>query len=433
MFIPFPESQVVVKGIEEIRIPELAHMRQIYESDYIADLKGHLLNQMNAVVDCPGMLAGKRLAITVGSRGIPNLDLIVRTLCDRLKEWGALPFIVPAMGSHGSGTAEGQIDYLKGFNITEKTMKVPILSTMDVVHYGTLTDGTHCYCDKYAYESDGIIVLNKIKPHSEFKGTYESGLAKMIAIGLGNHIGASEFHAPGFETFAKRLPEVVELFLKKCKCLFGIGIVQNAYDEVSELEVIRPENILERERALLEIAKRRIATFKGKQIDVLVIDEIGKNISGAGHDPNVTGRNSSQLPGFGSEILDLKRLFVRGLTKESHHNASGLGMADVTTLRCLRDVDWGATWTNLLNATQLRSAMMPLYMNNDFDALMIAIRTLNGVDYNQAKIVRIRNTQCMDDILVSRSYWESICNRPDVELVSDFVQMQFDEAGNLYG
>lgn len=433
MFIPFPESQVVVKGTEGIRIPELAHMRQIYENDCIQDVRAHLIQQMDLNVPHSGSLLGKRIAITVGSRGIPSLDIVVRTLCDHLKDWGAKPFIVPAMGSHGNGTAEGQNAYLRGLNITEETMGVPILSSMDVVQYGTLKDGTRCYCDKYAYESDGIVVLNKIKPHSEFRGDYESGLAKMIAIGLGNHIGASEFHVPGFHTFPERLPEIAKLFLQTCPCLFAVGVVQNAYDRLSELEVIRPEDLLDRERELLKIAKRRIASFKGRQIDVLIIDEIGKNISGAGHDPNVTGRNSSKLPGFGKEILDLKRLFIRGLTKESHHNGCGLGLADVTTLQCLRDVDWGLTWTNQVNATQLQSAMVPLYMNNDRDALMIAIRTLNGVDYNQAKIVRIRNTQHMDDILVSRTYWESVRERPDVELLSDFVPMQFTADGALIG
>lgn len=427
MFIDFPKSEAVVKGLENIRLPEMARMQQIFEDDKIEDLKGHLLAQMTAELS-PAEFTGKRIAITAGSRGIPNLDLMIRTLCDQLKEWGAQPFIVPAMGSHGNAVAEGQTEYLAGFNITEESMGVPLLSSMDVVEYGTLEDGTPCYCDKYAFEADGIVLLNKVKPHTEFRGPYESGLCKMVAIGLGNHLGASEFHARGFDTFAKRIPEVAEVFLKTGHCAFGVAVVQNAYDEISELEVIRPENILTREPELLEIAKRRIAGFKGKDVDVLIIDEIGKNISGAGHDPNVTGRNSSGLPGF-ETVLNLKRLFIRGVTEQSHHNGIGIGLADVSTLRCVRSIDWAPTFTNLLNAVQLAAAKVPFYMDNDRDALLIAIRQLTGIDYNKAKVVRIRNTQHMTEILVSRSYWETVCDRPDVKLLSDFEPMKFDEEG----
>ena len=431
MFVEFPENRVVVKGIDGISIPKMAHMQQTYENDSIADIREHVISQMETVITNPAIFAGKRIAITVGSRGIPHLPLIARTICDKLKNWRAKPFIVPAMGSHCNGSAERQAAFLRDMGITEEEIGVPVLSGMEVVQYGTLADGTRCYCDKYAFESDGVVVLNKIKPHSEFRAPHESGLVKMIAIGLGNHVGASEVHFLGFDGFGDRILQIAKIFLKAGKCMFGVGVVQNAYDEISELEVILPENILTREAELLKIAKRRIATFKGRQMDVLIIDEIGKNISGAGHDPNITGRHCSGLPGYGTEVLDEKRIFIRGLSKESHHNGTGLALADVTTLRCVRDVDWDATWTNMINATMIKDAGMPLYMNNDYDALMIALRTLNLADINQAKIVRIRNTQHMTDIQVSRSYWESVCNRPDVKLCSGFETMRFDSAGNL--
>jgi hypothetical protein len=431
VFIDFPENEVVVQGLEKIPIPEMARMRQFYEDDFIVDIEGSLKRQLKEKFPDPSSFEKKRIAITVGSRGIPHLPLIVRTLCEKLKKWHADPFIVPAMGSHCNGSAEGQAEYLRGMGITEEAVGVPILSSMEVVQYGTLADGTRCYCDKYAYESDGVIVLNKIKPHTEYRAPYESGLLKMIAIGLGKHKGASEIHFLGFEGFAQRVFQVGKTFLETGKCLFAIGLVQNAYDKISELEVILPEDILIREEELLKIAKRRIATFKGREIDVLIIDEIGKNISGAGHDPNITGRNCSGLPGFGDEILKVKRVFVRGLSKESHHNATGLGLADVTTLRCVRDVDWDSTWTNMINSTMIKEAGMPLYMNNDRDALMLALRTLNRTAVDQAKVVRIRNTLCMTDIQVSRSYWESVCQRSDVELCSDFAPMRFDASGYL--
>lgn len=430
MFIDFPESHIVVQGMEKVRIPKIAKMRQTFEADKIDDLAAHIKEQMDAVLAKIPDVKGKRLCITAGSRGIPDLDLIIRTICDKLKEKGAKPFIIPAMGSHGGGTAEGQKEYLKGFNISEESIGVPVLSSMEVVKYGELEDGTDLYVDKYAYESDGIIVLNKVKPHTDFRGPHESGMAKMIAIGLAKHVGAASFHEKGFATFAERIPQVARIFLEKCPVAFGVGIVQNAYDHISELEIMVPEKIMERDAALLKIAKRRVANFRYPHIDVLIIDEIGKNISGNGHDPNVVGRNNSGLPGF-KEVLDLKKLFIRGLNKETHHNACGLACADVTTRKCLLDVDWDTTWTNVASCTQLNGAYIPMYMNNDKDALKLAIKTLNGVDYDKAKVVRIKNTLCMDEIEVSEAYWEAAKGTEGIELASGFEEIAFDEEGYM--
>lgn len=431
MFIDFPESHVVVQGLETVPVPKMAKMRQTYDAEKIEDLKGHIEAQMDEIRTQVPELSGKRPCITAGSRGIPHLALIIRTICDKLKEFGAKPFIIPAMGSHGGGTAEGQKDYLDYcFGITEESMGVPICSSMEVVQYGELPDGTAVYCDKYAYESDGIIVLNKVKPHTDFRGPHESGMAKMMAIGLAKHIGAASFHTRGFATFAERVPQVARLFLEKCPVAFGVGIVQNAYDQISELEIMPPEKIMERDAALLTIAKKKIADFKYPHIDVLIIDEIGKNISGNGHDPNVVGRNNSGLPGF-KEVLDLKKLFIRGLNEETHHNACGLACADITTRKCLRDVDWDMTWTNVASCTQLNGAYIPMYMNNDRDALLVAIKTLNGIDYDKAKVVRIKDTLHMEEIEVSEAYWEAAKETEGVELLSEFQEIQFDENGDM--
>ncbi|MCI8550910.1 MAG: DUF2088 domain-containing protein [Lachnospiraceae bacterium] len=430
MFIDFPESHVVVQGIEKIKVPKLAKMRQIYDAEKIEDLGVHVRREMEKTLKEIPDVREKRLCITAGSRGIPDLALIIRTVCEELKRAGAKPFIIPAMGSHGGGTAQGQKEYLEGFGITEESMGVPILSSMEVVKYGELDDGTDLYVDKYAWESDGIIVLNKVKPHTDFRGRHESGMAKMIAIGLAKHVGAASFHTRGFASFAERIPKVCNVFLEKCPVAFGVAVVQNAYDHISELEIMVPGKIMERDAALLEIAKRKVAGFKYPHIDVLVIDEIGKNISGNGHDPNVTGRNNSGLPGF-KEVLDLKKLFIRGLNKETHHNACGLACADVTTVRCLRDVDWDTTWTNVASCTQLNGAYIPMYMNNDEDALKLAIKTLNGIDYEKAKVVRIKDTLHMGEIEVSKSYWEEAKQVEGVELISEFREISFDEEGYM--
>ncbi len=429
-FVDFPEVELAIQGMDEINIPRMMKIRQIYDKTKIEDLEGWLRQELDNKLpdDQQASFQGKRICISVGSRGIPSIHIMVKTVLDWLKTKGANPFIVPAMGSHGGGTAEGQKAYIAGYGITEASMGVPILSSMEVVKLGELEDGTPVYCDKYAYESDGIIVFNKVKPHTDFRGDHESGLVKMCAIGLANHLGASYFHMMGFPSFAERIPRVAELFLEKAPVAFGLGVVQNAYDEISELEVIPREEIMERDAVLLKIAKEKIANFKMKSMDVLVIDEIGKNISGNGHDPNITGRSNSK--GF-EEVLDCKKLFVRGLTEATHHNACGLSAADMTTRRVMNDTDLDVTWTNVVTATMLNGAKLPMYMNNDRDALKVCIRTCNGIDFNQARVVRIRNTAEMEDILVSEAYYEELKDRPDIKILSEPFHMTFDEAGNL--
>ncbi|NLU07830.1 MAG: DUF2088 domain-containing protein [Clostridiales bacterium] len=425
-FIDFPSMNVKIEGMENISIPKMMKIRQIYDSFKIENLKEWIEREMENNLSHKENFKGKRICITVGSRGIPDLDIIVRTIVDKLKEWKAEPFIIPAMGSHAGGTAEGQKDFIAGYNITEKTMGVPILSSIEVVKIGQLPDETPVYCDKNAYESDGIVVLNKVKPHTDFRGKHESGMAKMMAIGLAKHKGASMFHMKGFSSFAERIPQVCDIFLKNAPVAFGVGIVQNAYDEISNLEVMEKAHILERDAALLKIAKEKIAKFKMPSIDVLIIDEIGKNISGNGFDPNIVGRSNS--PGF-DDVIDLKKLFIRGLTEETHHNGCGLSNADITTIKCVRDVDYESTWINVSTATMLNGGRIPMYANSDREALLIAIRTCTGIDFDKVKVVHIKNTSSMDIIEVSESYYDELKNRDDVEILSKPEDIKFDKDG----
>ena len=243
-FIKFPKIDVKIEGMESIRIPKMLRIKQIYDDSQITDIPNHIRAQMEGNLSNHERFQGKRLCITVGSRGIPDLDIMVRTVIDVLKEWGAEPFIVPAMGSHGGATAKGQQELIASYNITEATMGVPIKSSMDVVQIGALPDGTPLFCDKHAAESDGIVILNKVKPHTDFRAKHESGLAKMLAIGLAKHVGASQFHMKGIPTFAERIPQVCEVFLKNLPIAFGVGIVQNAYDKISYIEVMESGQIL---------------------------------------------------------------------------------------------------------------------------------------------------------------------------------------------
>lgn len=428
-FIDFPEIHFPIQGIEEIQIPKMVRVRQIYENDEIQDIETHLKKELNKY-EFEKQVKGKRIALTVGSRGIPQNALIVRTICNQLKEWGALPFIVPAMGSHGGGCVEGNLEILEGYGITEGNIGVPIMASMDVVRIGTMNDAayTPIFCDKYAAEADGIVIYNKVKPHTDFKGEHESGLLKMIAIGLAKHVGCSWFHKQGFDTFAERIPMVAETFLEKMPVVFGVGVVQNAYDQISEIAVYPGDRMIEGDRELLQIAKRRFPRFKFDDIDVLIIDQIGKNISGEGADPNVTGRGF--MPYF-KDDFHTKRLFIRGLTEQSHHNACGLGLADITTRRCLNSVDWESTWINLTTNTMIDGGKIPMYQNSDYDALRVAIRTCTKIDYNTAKIVRIKDTLSLNEFEVSESMIPYLVGKDDIEILGKPYALAFDENGYL--
>ena len=429
-FIDFPEISFPVQGIEDVPMPKMVRVRQKFEADKIDDVRAHMLQEMDKLSIDKAALKGKSIAITVGSRGIPSLPILVRAMGDKLKEWGAEPFVIPAMGSHGGGTAEGQLEVINSYGVTEEAINMPIKASMEVVKVGEMEDAAHTpiYCDKYAAEADGILLFNKVKPHTDFKGEHESGLAKMIAIGIAKHTGCSWFHKQGFDTFAERVPMVAREFLAKMNVICGIGVVQNAYDEISEIMAFEKENIMEGDHKMLQIARRRLPKFKFDNIDVLIIDRIGKNISGAGADPNVTGRAS--MPGFEDE-LHCKKLFIRGLTPETHHNACGLGFADITTRRCLSEVDWASTWINVSTNTMINIGKIPVYQNTDFEALRLAIRTCTKIDYSKARVAHIHDTLSMTEFEISTSLIDDIKDRDDVEILSEPYDIKFGEDGYM--
>ena len=431
-FIDFPEMNFVIQGLDMVEIPPMYKMTQVYDSNKIDDPAAYIKKMMN---DYQGIdkeaLRGKRIAVTVGSRGIPFLPEMVKTILDTLKDWGAKPFIVPAMGSHGGGTVEGNLQILADYGITEEAMEVPIKASMDVVKIGEINDDAHTpvYCDKYAAEADGIVLFNKVKPHTDFKGYVESGICKMIAIGIAKHFGCSWFHRQGFDTFAERIPMVSEVFLKNMNVIMGVGVVQNAYDEISEIKAFTKDKIIEGDHELLQIAKRRLPKMKFDNIDVLIIDYIGKNISGEGADPNVTGRGS--MPGF-EDDFHCKKMFVRSLTPQSHGNACGLCYADVTTRKCLQSVDWESTWINFSTNMMLSAGKIPVYQNTDYEALRLAIRTCTKLtDYSKARIARIKDTLSLSEIEVSEALLEDVKDRSDVEILSDSYELEFDSEGSL--
>ncbi|MBR3036392.1 MAG: DUF2088 domain-containing protein [Lachnospiraceae bacterium] len=429
MTIDFPEVHFPIQGLDEVTIPRMVRIRQNYDRKRIEDIP-EALSEEFLKRDYEAEVRGKRIAVTVGSRGIPNNVCIVRAICDQLKAWGADPFIVPAMGSHGGGTAAGNLEILSGYGITEENVGVPIRASMDVVQIGELPDGTGTpvYCDRFAAEADGIVVYNKVKLHTDFKGEHESGLLKMMAIGLAKHKGCSALHRRGFDTFAENIPKAAEVFLQKMNVVFAVGVVQNAYDEISELRVYPHDEIIAGDAELLKIARARFPRFRFDDIDVLVIDRIGKDISGEGADPNVTGRGYT--PYF-EDDFHTRKLFIRGLSENSHRNACGLGLADITTRRCLNSVDWESTWVNLTTNLMIHGGKIPFYQNNDYDALRVALRTCPRIDYQKARIARIRDTLSLFEFEVSEALAEELKDVPGVEILSAPYDLLFDSEGYL--
>lgn len=427
MRIDFPAIDVKVQGLETLKIPRMVKIRQKYDNYSIEDVPAYVRDVLKKRVDDKASFSGKRIAITAGSRGIPYYSAIMKTLVDTLQSWGAKPFIVPAMGSHAGATAEGQREMLAGFGITEEAVGCPVISSMETIAVGTLEDGTVIHCDKNAFESDGIVVFNKVKPHTRFKGEHESGLLKMMVIGLGKHNGAASMHALGYEKFPERLLNGGKLFVEKAPVILGVGLVQNAQDDISDVEIFRPEEIVDGDAAMLRIAKNKMARILFPSTDIIIIDRIGKDISGSGFDPNVIARKDLSFPG----ALENQIIFVRGLTEGTHHNATGLHSADITTLRCVRDVDWGITWTNIMTAVPVSSCRIPCFAPSDREAILWSIKSCAEGSRENVRIVRIRDTINMEYIEVSENLAEELRERNDLEIIGEPKELLFDPDGYI--
>ncbi|MCW5843309.1 MAG: DUF2088 domain-containing protein [Caldilinea sp.] len=344
--------------------------------------------------------SGARVAIGVGSRGIRDIVPVVQATVTACRDAGLAPCIVPAMGSHGGGTAEGQRSVLEHLGITEEAVGAPIVSSQDVTTIGVTESGIPVSFDRTALDADFIVPINRVKPHTDFAGTHESGLCKMLAIGFANHAGCSRIHQEGFPRFHEVIPEVAGLILRTLPVAFGVAIVENAYDETCLIEAIPRAAILTREAELLQIAYANMARLYFDHIDVLVVEEIGKNISGAGMDPNIIGRTAGGLlPGFDGPAI--RRIVVGALTAAGYGNAIGIGEADFTTERLAGQMDRMATYANAIAAGVPESARLPIVLPTLDDAVRAALQTCGLDDWSQAAIVRIKNTLHLDTILVS--------------------------------
>ncbi len=419
--------KVNIEGGMHYPFPPLIPVDQHFDRPRLTDIKGRVRSELAKVANAD--LYGKSIAITVGSRGIAGLVEIVAALVAGLRSKGAHPFIVPAMGSHGGATAEGQRQVLAGYGITEVSTGAEIRSSMEVVEVACLPDGTPLYTDRHAFEADAIVVMNKVKPHADFKARYESGLVKMLSIGLAKHKGAVALHSHGFARFRDVLPQAAESLLKHLPVLFGLAILENAFDDLMDLEIIPADRIMEREKALLETAKASIGRLQFPEIDVLIVDEIGKNISGEGLDPNVTGRPGSGLPGFDAPTI--QKIVALDVTPQSHGNGVGIGSADISTRACVEKIDLGAMYTNAITATILAPAKLPMVLETDHDAIVVALKTCNLVTPQTARIVRIKNTLEIHRIWVSPALLDHVQASETLSIAGLASGMVFDAAGRL--
>jgi hypothetical protein len=398
--------------------------------DYVAEIKAELKKKNLSQKIKPG----SKIAITAGSRGIAHYAEILTTIVQEVKQAGGTPFLVTAMGSHGGATPKGQLQVLQSLGITSDTVGAPIYSSMEVDEVGRLDNGAAVYVDRTALEADGIIVVGRVKPHTDFKGLIESGLLKMLAIGLGKQKGAEMIHWYKTEGYHKLISAAAKLIIKKAPILLGLAIVENAKHKIALVKAYDPEEFEHEEMKLLKKAKHLLARLPLKEIDVLIVDEIGKNFSGVGMDTNVIGR--FWIPGESDpRTPNINRIVVLGLSDETHGNAIGIGLADLTTRRVISNIDYDSTFVNCLTTGFTDQAKIPIFLPNDRDAISTAIRTCASIASKDVKIVRIKNTQDIERFWISENLKEVIQSDSSLANTIAFIteprEMRFDVIGTL--
>jgi len=412
---------------ELMEIPEMYHIRRTFVDDSILDPESDVFEKIAACgLDIKN---GDRIAVTVGSRGIADLQALVRGSVRALRDLGAKPFIIPAMGSHGGGTAEGQEEVIAGYGITEKEVGAPVISSMDVVELDAPDLENRVYMDKHAWESDGVLLINRVKPHTDFHGRWESGLLKMSVIGLGKHRLASEIHSYNIRGLKELIEPTARFLIGTGKIKGGVAVVENSYDKICLVEVAAPDNIPDTDARLLEIAREKMPRLPFSEIDVLIIDFMGKDISGCGIDTNVIGRlgiageEEPEEPKIGS-------ILVTDLTDASHGNAIGVGLADVTTRRLFEKIDFNASKENVVTSSFLGRGKIPVIADTDMEGIHIALRAAGCRNIKEARICRIHSTLELSDMLVSPALRSAVAGFESTEVLMDTHALA-DKDGNL--
>ena len=405
-------------------IPPAAKVRQTFCDRTLEDPAAHLLRGLEE--NCAPIHPGDRIAITCGSRGIDRYVTLVRTVVDFVRAKGGRPFLVPSRGSHGGATAEGQAEVLRRFGITEETAGAPIVSSMEVTQIGTTGRGLPVYVDKQAAAADGIILLNRVKPHTSFRGRYESGLMKMLAIGLAKQKGAEMTHFLRYENMAENIAAVGAIGLARLPILCGVATIENGYSHLAELHVLKKEEIEEKEPLLLQRAWELMPRIALDTIDVLIVCEIGKEISGTGMDTNIVGRFHTRAASGGPETV---KLGVLNVTERSEGNANGMGLADFMPRHMYEQVDLETCYVNTLTSTEPSSTRIPMILANDREVFQACVKLCGQVNNDDIRMVIIRSTKHLDEVYLSPAAVKAAVM--PIEVCSDFTPVPFDEEGNL--
>lgn len=383
-------------------LPKMYRVRQQFDETSLTDIEGTVRRELEKPAVRALVKPGMRVAVGVGSRGIQNLFTVVKTTVNCLKSFGAQPFIVSAMGSHGGGTEAGQREVLAGYGITEEALGVPVVTTVDTVQLGTCENGRPVWFDRAAFEADLIVPINRVKLHTDFVGPLQSGLCKMLVIGLGNHRGCSAVHEESPEVFAAAIEETARIILDKAPVGFGVAILENAYDKTFAIETVPAQGLVEREKELVQIARGNMPYIMLDEADVIVCEAIGKDISGAGFDPNILGR-SSVLKTFVLHVPKYQRLVLLDVTPASHGNGIGVGLFDVITKKVADQLDLEAMYANAIACNCLIDASVPCTVADGETAIRVALKCCRGIDRENPRIIRIKNTLHLGEIEVSEA------------------------------
>jgi len=412
------------------RFPRVALVRQkLYESR-LQDAAGSVAKAIDALPLQNRIHPGRRVAVAVGSRGIDRLADVVAACIAQLRELGLQPFVVPAMGSHGGATAEGQKAVLANLGITPEQIGAAVEADMDVECPAKLPDGTRLYCSRKALEADHIVLINRIKLHTKFRAPIESGLCKMLTIGLGKAEGAAEFHRRAVRHGFGIIEEGAAKLIDRSGLLFGLALLEDGCSHLSQVKAVLPEAIVETEKSLLKQASAMMGRIPFDDLDILVVDRIGKDISGIGMDSNVTGRHRDLVGDF-TAAPHVKRIFVRDLSPESDGNANGIGLADVTTGRLVQALDRQKTYRNSITAISPEKAAIPAYFDTDREAIEVCAHTAGLETPEEARLVRILDTKHLELLQVAESLIVEVESEPNLERISPWQPLEFDAKGNL--
>ena len=413
-------------------LPRMYRIRQSFDTPRLNDLVGEVRKQLTSLNLGPRIKPGETVAITVGSRGVANVAIITREIVQHFLSLRAKPFIVPAMGSHGGATAEGQRALIESFGVTEEFIGCPIKATMETVIIDQTPQGISVHFDKNAAGADHVFIANRIKPHTMFVGPIESGLHKMMLIGLGKREGAVHYHrAIKSFTFLEIIRAVADVVVKRCRVLGGLAIVENAFEETALVEGVPADKFYEREVELLEKARAWMPRLPLDDIDLLVVDEIGKEISGTGMDTNVVGRKFNDHAATSEDKTNCRRIYVRGLTEKTHGNGTGIGLAEFTNRRTVESMDMESTKVNCVTAGHVTAAMIPVHYDADREVVQVALGTLGLTEPQDARVVQIKNTLLLEDMLVSETCLAQLKDNPRVTILSGPHDWEFDSSGNL--